>query len=446
MNLRNRLVFMSTLTVLYSILISAIVFIVTIGIYTGVFKKEVDINAMQKAFEIRAGLSEIKKVAIEKGYDYIIKESYRNDLFSKVHFLGADAYLIRNRSVEYASNTYDRMRIEKYLAFSDENTNQISMEIDGKSIVVQRADFQLQNGDKGILLLTAPGNFNSSFYIWLIGITSLTFIIVFLSMNIRVSAKLSQLVIQPVSRLQAAAVAISEGNLECEIAEEGEGEVKELCKALEVMRIRLKEAVYLQQKLDDNRKFLVSSISHDLKTPVTSVIGHIHGILEGIANSPEKVNNYLSTALSKAVQINAMIDDLLLYSKLDLNQMPFNFEKVDLLAYFTDYTQELRTELQREGISLKLQNQVSGNAFILMDRERFGRVIQNIMDNSRKYVRKDEGSINVIIRETATSIILEIKDNGLLGFQITSCHIYLRDFTGQIHQEKVRKEVGLGLQ
>jgi signal transduction histidine kinase len=232
-------------------------------------------------------------------------------------------------------------------------------------------------------------------------------------MNIRLSAKLSHFVIQPVSRLQTAAVEISEGNLDFEIAQEGEGEVKELCKALEAMRIKLKEAVYLQQKLDDNRKFLMSSISHDLKTPVTSIIGHIHGIQEGIASSPEKISSYLCTALSKAVQINSMIDDLLLYSKLDLNQMPFNFEKVNLTAYFADYLDDMRAEFETEGISMKLLNEVDGSIIVLMDRERFNRVMQNILDNCRKYIKKEKGSISIIIRETTTSVIIEVKDNGI---------------------------------
>lgn len=85
-------------------------------------------------------------------------------------------------------------------------------------------------------------------------------------MNFWVSYRFSRGIITPIARLRDAAVKISEGDLSFGIAEEGEGEVRELCRTLEFMRIKLKESVYLQQKYDENRKFLISSISHDLKT------------------------------------------------------------------------------------------------------------------------------------------------------------------------------------
>jgi signal transduction histidine kinase len=107
-----------------------------------------------------------------------------------------------------------------------------------------------------------------------------------------------------------------------------------------------------------------------------------------------------------------MIDDLLLYSRLDMNQLPFSFEKVDILAYFSDYCQEAEGEPAGHGIPLKLRNEINHKVFILMDRERFGRVIQNIIDNSRKYMDKADGIIEIFLRETATSVIIEIRDNG----------------------------------
>jgi signal transduction histidine kinase len=149
------------------------------------------------------------------------------------------------------------------------------------------------------------------------------------------------MIVSPLHNLQKAAAEISQGNLDHPIAEEGDKEIQALCRDLETMRLKLKDSVYTQLKYEDNRKMLVSSISHDLKTPVTTIKGYIEGILDGVANTPEKTARYLNTAYLKAGQIDQMIDDLLLYAKLDLNQLPFNFERIDISLYLEQFWQSV---------------------------------------------------------------------------------------------------------
>ncbi|WML34780.1 HAMP domain-containing sensor histidine kinase [Clostridium sp. OS1-26] len=178
------------------------------------------------------------------------------------------------------------------------------------------------------------------------------------------------------------------------------------------MRIQLKDSIRMKMKYDDNRKMLVSSISHDLKTPITSIKGYVEGILDGVANTPEKTEKYLKTIYSKAEQIDIMIDDLLLYSKLDLNQMPFNYEKTDIAKYFDYCIEESAPDLQKSDIKIYLKNDLKQSTHFIIDRERMRRVILNIIDNSRKYMNKENGQIAIMLRETNSSIIIEIKDNG----------------------------------
>ena len=157
---------------------------------------------------------------------------------------------------------------------------------------------------------------------------------------------------------------------------------------------------------------LVSSISHDLRTPITSIKGYVEGILDGVANTPEKQEFYLKTIYSKAEQIDVMIDDLLLYSKLDLNQIPFNYEKTDIVTYFDYCIFENVMELQKAKINITLQDDLKYSRYVMIDRERFRRVIVNVIDNSRKYMNKEQGQIIIMLRETNSSIIIEIRDNG----------------------------------
>jgi len=185
----------------------------------------------------------------------------------------------------------------------------------------------------------------------------------------------SRSIIKPLHTLQSAATEITKGNLDYSIVEEGDREIQELCRDLELMRIKLKDSVQTQLKYEDNRKLLVSSISHDLKTPVTSIKGYVEGILDGVAGSPEKRERYLKTISLKAHQIDQMIDDLLLYAKLDLNQIPFDFERVDAAEYLLNYIIENEPELEQEQIKIVFNNELDQTQYVLIDRERMKRVM-----------------------------------------------------------------------
>ncbi|USB31626.1 HAMP domain-containing sensor histidine kinase [Paenibacillus sp. YPG26] len=339
-------------------------------------------------------------------------KQYQQEMSARVKSLGASAILLKNREVLFSTKKFSELDIERSLMLTSGMPDQDTVELDGTTYMFARATYKLPTGEDGVLLLLAPVTLNSDFYI-LLGIFAISFfILTFLLMNFWVSYRFSRGMLTPISRLKAAAVRISEGDLNFGIAEEGEDEVRELCRTLELMRLKLKESIYLQNKYDENRNFLVSSISHDLKTPVTSIIGYIEGIIDGVARTPEKMEEYLETARSKAVLVNMMIDDLILYSKLDLKQLPYHFQSTNLVGYFEDCVSEYQYEFEQANFTFELINELVSPVTVLIDRERFKRVIQNILGNAAKYLEKADGRIVIILRETRTSAIIEIKDNG----------------------------------
>ena len=119
-------------------------------------------------------------------------------------------------------------------------------------------------------------------------------------------------------------------------------EIGELCKEFEDMRCRLKESVEIQLQYENNRKELISNISHDLKTPVTAIKGYVEGIKDGVADTPEKMDKYINTIYKKAIDIDKLINELFVFSKLDLNKLPFSFERVDIKSYLSDSMEELQ--------------------------------------------------------------------------------------------------------
>ncbi|HJV45827.1 MAG TPA: HAMP domain-containing sensor histidine kinase [Bacillota bacterium] len=441
MQLTKRFFLMNVIAVMVTIGLTVLAVIIFVATYT---KSEADMTDLRRILEVKSALAEIKRSALTLEFEQLLDQQYQQKLSNQVNVLGADAVILKNREILYSTRKFNEIDLEKSLMLSDQAPDLDTIELDGKTYIFARADYHPYSGDKGILLLLAPVKLKTGFYLFLGIFTIVFFILSFLITNLWVSHRFSRGIIAPVSRLKDAAVKISEGDLSGGIAEEGEGEVKELCRTLELMRIKLKESVYLQQKYDENRTFLISSISHDLKTPVTSIKGYIEGIIDGVAKTPEKMEEYLETARSKAILVNAMIDDLLLYSKLDLNQVPYHFEKTDLAQYFRDCMSDHHYEYEKVNIKLVLMNELKGTVMVSIDRERLKRVIQNILDNAKKFMEKVDRRVDIILRETRTSAIIEIRDNGKGILKNDLPHIFERFYRADPARQSADGS-GLGL-
>lgn len=216
----------------------------------------------------------------------------------------------------------------------------------------------------------------------------------------------------PMRKLRKAMKTITEGNLTCEVKEDYEEELGGLCRDFENMRIHLKEAIDDKMRYDRDTKELISNISHDLKTPLTTIKGYVEGILDGVADSPDKMDRYLKTVYNKANDMERLIGELTLYSKIDTNEIPYNFIKINVKAYFDDCAEEIRTELESRNFVLTYLNYVPDDVCLIADPEQLYRVINNIISNSIKYNNKARGVINIRVREEKEYIHLEIEDNG----------------------------------
>ena len=122
-------------------------------------------------------------------------------------------------------------------------------------------------------------------------------------------------VMGPVGKMREATKSIKEGNLDFELPVETDDELGQLCGDLEDMRKRLKNTAEEKLKFDKENKELISNISHDLKTPVTTIKGYAEGIMDGVADTPDKVAKYVRTIYNKASEMDVLINELTLYSK-----------------------------------------------------------------------------------------------------------------------------------
>ena len=93
------------------------------------------------------------------------------------------------------------------------------------------------------------------------------------------------------------------------------------------MRLRLKANAEEKVAFDRENKELISNISHDLKTPITTIKGYVEGIMDGVADTPEKMDRYIRTIYNKTNEMDLLINELTLYSKIDTNRIPYNLRR-----------------------------------------------------------------------------------------------------------------------
>lgn len=240
----------------------------------------------------------------------------------------------------------------------------------------------------------------------------LAFILILIFTSMVLTQWIQKGVFTPVNQLNTAMQNIAEGNLEYRLSSDGKGEIGELYRNYEDMRLRLKESLDEKFEHEKQNRELISNISHDLKTPITAVKGYVEGIMDGVADTPEKMDKYIKTIYNKANDMDRLINELTIYSGIDNNRIPYNFHRINVAEYFGDCVEEVGLDLESKNIQLNYEDLVSPETQIIADPEQLKRVINNIISNSVKYLDKANGIIDIRILDEVDSIRVEIEDNG----------------------------------
>lgn len=216
----------------------------------------------------------------------------------------------------------------------------------------------------------------------------------------------------PLMKLRKATHNIAEGNLDFTLEVDGNDEISDLCRDFEEMRRKLCESNEEKIQYDRESKELISNISHDLKTPITAIKGYVEGIMDGVADTPEKMDHYIRTIYNKANDMDRLINELTFYSKIDTNRIPYTFNKINVSSYFEDCCEEVGLDLESKNIDFSYFNYVDENVEVIADAEQMKRVINNIIGNSVKYMDKPKGRINIRVKDVGDFVQIEIEDNG----------------------------------
>ena len=254
-------------------------------------------------------------------------------------------------------------------------------------------------------------------------------------------------VVSPVRQLKNAARNIRDGNLDFSVAPDGKGikEIDDVVEDFEEMRTRLKESQEEKDRYDVDNRELISNISHDLKTPITSIKGYCEGIMDGVADTPEKKERYIRTIYNKANDMDRLINELTYYSRIDSNKMMYSFTKININEYFNDCADELSDELATEHIQLTYENTLQKQETIIGDAEQLKRVIHNIVSNSVKYMDKPEKKIAIRLFDAGDFVQADFEDNGKGISKQDLPKIFDRFYRTDASRNSVRGGSGIGL-
>jgi len=223
---------------------------------------------------------------------------------------------------------------------------------------------------------------------------------------------ISKSILPPLRRLKSATEQIRDGNLDFEILSSNVSEVNELCYAFDDMRKRLKASVQARMDYETARNLMLANISHDLRTPVTSIKGYVEGLRDGVATTPEMQQRYLDTIYAKAMTMERMIEQMSDFSELELGRMSFDFVSCEVIEWLSEIAADFAIDFEAAGAELTVELP-SSQAFSVIDKVKLRRVLANLLSNALKY-RDEARPLTVRLSADVTDELLHIlvEDNG----------------------------------
>ncbi|MCD7947613.1 MAG: HAMP domain-containing histidine kinase [Oscillospiraceae bacterium] len=217
--------------------------------------------------------------------------------------------------------------------------------------------------------------------------------------------------LKPVNALTDASRRVEQGNLTQPIAYAGKDEFQSVCTAFDHMQQHLLEERCKNTSYEQARTDMVAGISHDLRTPLTSVKGYIKGLRDGVANTPEKKQLYLDIAYQKACDMDVLLQRLFYFSKMETGSLPLFPEDVDLYAFVRNFADNSREELAHMGVALTVAPN-SATHPVHVDTEQMYRVLNNLLDNAIHYAGAPQLAITISVWRERDTERLRFSDNG----------------------------------
>lgn len=411
--------------------------------------KDVDYSLIGEAFETFADTADETFATIEQQARTDISKLEDRDFLEELNkaLSGKSAYILVRKGEEifYTGNEIASKDIADKLppygsGISDINSGYYYGELDK---YVRQFDFYFSDGSEGSIFVVAK--ISSLISKVLLVDMFIAIVLILLFTGLMLTQWIHKSVIKPVNELNVAMQKIKDGNLDYVLQTNAKGEIGDLYRNYEDMRLRLKENIEESEEQEQKNRELISNITHDLKTPITAIKGYMEGIMDGVADTPEKKDKYIRTVYNKAMDMDRLINELTVYSSFETNRIPYNFRCINVADYFGDCVEEVGLDLEARGIKLNYTDLTDPDTCIIADPEQMKKVVNNIISNSVKYMNKSQGEIDIRILDEGDAIRVEIEDNGKGIAQKDLGRIFERFYRTDASRNSTQGGSGIGL-
>lgn len=259
--------------------------------------------------------------------------------------------------------------------------------------------------------------------------------LVMLIISFSLLALISQKIMRPIRRINTVAESYSTGNFEIEMGIKSKDEIGQLASTLEYMASEL-------SKLDDYRKDFISNISHDFRSPLTSIKGYAEAIQDGTI-PPEKQQKYLDIIVDETKRLTKLTSSLLELNKFDSYGIWLVIKDFDIIKPVKAAMRFYEGKCQEKGINLILNNHCL-NTMVKGDQTKIQQVIYNLLDNAIKFTPSGK-SIYITLTELNEKILVSVKDEGC-GIPSESLKkIWTRFYKADTSRGRDKQGTGLGL-
>lgn len=255
-------------------------------------------------------------------------------------------------------------------------------------------------------------------------------------------AAMRRLLLKPLEKMSVAARQIAEGDWDVELPRSGITEISEVRDGFAVMVKGLQNSFQKQAQLEKERRFVISAVAHDLRTPLFALRGYLDGLEQGIARSPEQISKYVAVCKQKSEQLGLLVEDLFTFTKLDYLEAKLSMEEVDVKLVMERAVDSLRPLAEHN--QMVINSQLAGPCMISGDAHLLERAMNNLLDNAVRHTPSG-GAIEVRCSQDDDRVVFEIRDAGS-GFSTEDLERAFEPlYRGETSRSRATGGSGLGL-
>ena len=203
---------------------------------------------------------------------------------------------------------------------------------------------------------------------------------------------------------------ISEGDLTTKLDVTGEGELTEIAENISRMEKDIRDLIEKERNSEQSKTDLITNVAHDLRTPLTSIIGYLELLRKNNSISPEMRQKYLDIAYNKSERLQKLIEELFGFTKLSYGKVNLNIKEVDIVKLLAQLLEESYPNFAKNGLSYDYVSN-TGSQIIEADGDLLARLFDNLINNAIKY-GKEGKSVKVNLRADKEIVTIKIVNYG----------------------------------